>query len=122
MNSLGLHIVWCPKYPKDVLLGLIAKRWDSLLREIADERDWNIVAREVMPDHVRIFVRVGPTDSPTEVARAFKGRSPRMLDSDFPRPRCQRALWLKSSFVTSVGSVSEPTVRRYVEHQWDRAA
>ena len=30
-----------------------------------------------MPDHVRLFVRVGPTDAPAPVVRAFKGRTVR---------------------------------------------
>jgi len=36
--------------------------------------DWEIVAKEVMPDHVHVFVRVGPIDAPAQVVRAFKGR------------------------------------------------
>ena len=34
--------------------------------------DGEIVAKEVMPDHVHVFVRVGPTDAPAQVVRAFK--------------------------------------------------
>ena len=122
VNSLGLHIVWCPKYSKGILLGLRANRLDALFREIVDERGWNIVASEVMPEHVDIFVKVGPTDSPAEVARAFKGRSSRVPRTEFPRRRRQRVLWSKSYFVASVGYVSEPTVRRHIEHQRDRVA
>ena len=122
VNSLGLHIVWCPKYRKGIVLGLIANRLDVLLREIARERGWNIVASEVMPDHVHIFVRVGPTDSLADVARSFKSRSSRVLRSEFSRLRRQCVLWSKSYFVAPVGEVCEPTVRRVIEHPWDRAA
>jgi len=107
-------MVWCPKCRKGILLGLIAKRLDALLREIADERGWNVVASEVMPDNVHIFVRVGPADSPAEVAR--------VLGSAFLGLRVQSVLWSKSYFVTSVGEVCEQNVRRVIEHQWDRAA
>ena len=46
---------------------------DELLELIADAHGWQIVAKEVMPDHVHLFVRVGPTDAPAQVVRAFKG-------------------------------------------------
>jgi putative transposase len=119
---LGLHVVWCPKYPKRVLGGRVAPRLNELLDEIAADNDWQIVAREVMPDHVHIFVRVRPTDSPAEVARKFKGRTSRVLRSEFAWLGHRRVLWSKSYFAASVGYVSGATVRRYIEHQWDAVA
>lgn len=73
--SLGLHLVWCPKYRRRVLGGRVAARCGELLGQIADKHSWEIVAQEVMPDHVHLFVRVGPTDAPAAVVRAFKGRT-----------------------------------------------
>lgn len=64
----------------------------DLLEQIADEHDRQIVAKEVMPDHVHPFVRVGPTDAPAAVVRAFKGRIARVLRQEFrtyaATPRC----------------------------------
>jgi len=122
VTSLGLHVVWCPKYRKRLLGGRVALRLNELLDEIAGENDWRIVAREVMPDHVHIFVRVRPTDSPAEVARKFKGRTSRVLRAEFAWLGRRRVLWSKSYFAASVGYVSEATVRRYIEHQWDVVA
>ena len=122
VTSLGLHVVWCPKYRKRVLRGRVACRLGELLAEIAEANGWEIVASEVMPDHVHIFVRVGSTDSPGEVARALKGRTARVLRQEFWWLRKGPALWSKSYFAASVGYVSEATVRRYIEHQWDEAA
>lgn len=122
VSSLGLHLVWCPRFRRRVLGGRVAGRLVELLDEIAAEHDWQIVAREVVPDHVHIFVRVHPTDSPAGVARAFKGRTSRVLRAEFAWLGRQGALWSKSYFAASVGYVSEAAVRRYIEHQWDRAA
>ena len=122
VTSLGLHVVWCPKYRKRVLRGRVACRLDELLVEVAAERRWEIVASEVMPDHVHLFIRVGSTDSPGEVARALKGRTARVLRQEFWWLRKGPALWSKSYFAASVGYVSEATVHRYIEHQWDEAA
>jgi putative transposase len=118
--SLGLHLVWCPKYRRRVLGGRVARRLDELLRKIAAEHGWQIVAHEVMPDHVHLFVRVGPADAPASVVRAVKGRTARELRQEFPYLRNHaKVLWSPSYFAASVGYVSETTVRRYIEHQWD---
>lgn len=122
VTSLGLHVVWCPKYRKRLLGERVAVRLNGLLEEIADDHGWEIVASEVMPDHLHIFVRVRATDSPAEVVRAFKGRTSRALRAEFPWLGRKRVLWSKSYFAASVGYVSESTVRRYIEHQWDEAA
>jgi len=50
--DLGLHVVWCPKYRRPVLGGRVAKRLEELLRQKADERGWEVITLEVMPDHV----------------------------------------------------------------------
>ena len=122
VTSLGLHVVWCPKYRKRLLGERVAVRLSGLLDEIAADHGWEIVASEVMPDHLHIFVRVRATDSPAEVVRAFKGRTSRALRAEFPWLGRKRVLWSKSYFAASVGYVPESTVRRYIEHQWDEAA
>lgn len=122
--SLGLHLVWCPKYRRRVLGGRVAARCGELLEQVADEHGWEIVAKEVIPDHVHLFVRVVPPDAPAQVVRAFKGRTARVLRAEFPYlRRLTKVLWSPSSyFAASVGYVSESTVRRYIEHQWDAVA
>lgn len=121
--SLGLHLVWCPKYRRRILGRRVAARCDELLEQIASGHGWQIVAKEVMPDHVHLFVRVGPTDAPAMVVRAFKGRTARVLRHEFAYLRgLAKVLWSPSYFAASVGYVSESTVRRYIEHQCNAVA
>jgi len=50
-----------------------------------------------MPDHVHLFVCVGPTDAPAQVVRAFKGRTARVLRAEFPYLRNRaKVLWSPS--------------------------
>jgi len=99
VTSLGLPVVWCPKYRTRVLGGRVAGRLNQLVGEIAAENGWQIVAREVLPDQVHIFVPVRPTDTPAQVAGRFKGRRTRVL---------------RAGYATAV--------RRSIQHQWDQVA
>jgi putative transposase len=115
---LGLHGIWCPKYRKPLLVGPVAVRMKEILDEVASEHGWQIEAVEVMPDHVHVFVLVGPRDSAAIVARAFKGRTSRLLRAEFKHLRSRLpTMWSRSYFVSSVGRVSAATVKRYIEQQ-----
>jgi putative transposase len=50
--SLKFYIVWCPKYRRPVLTGLVEVRLKELPTEVADEHAITIHVMEVMPDHV----------------------------------------------------------------------
>ena len=108
VSLLGLHVVWCPKYRRRTVGGRVARRLSELLEQIADEHAWQIMAKEVMPDHGHLFVRVGPTDAPAQVVRAFKfkGRTARVLRCEFPHLRSHaKVLWSPWYFAASVGYV-----------------
>ena len=120
VHSLGLHLVLCLKYRRPVLGGRVARRLDDLLEQIAGEHGGQIVGHEVMPHHVHLFVRVGPSDAAAAVVRALQGRTAPVLRREFPYLRnFAKVLWSPGYLAASVGDVSETTVRRYIEHQWD---
>lgn len=119
--DLGLHVVWCPKYRRPVLVGDVAIRLRELIDAKCAEHGWRIVACEVMPDHVHLFVKTRPKDSPSFVANQFKGMTSRVLRQEFPHLRSRLpTLWSRSFFVASVGAVSAATVRRYIDTQYER--
>jgi putative transposase len=114
--------VWCPKYRRRLLGGRVAIGLAELVEQIATENGWQIVAKEVMADHVHLFVRVRRIDAPAEVVRRFRGRTARVLRQEFRWLARSKVLCSPSYFAASVGYVSEATVRRYLEHQWDAVA
>jgi len=119
--DLGLHVVWCPKYRRQVLGGRVAVRLRELIEQKAAGNGWRIVACEIMPDRVHLFVKTGPKDSPSHVANQFKGYTSRMLRDEFPHLRSRLpTLWSKSYFAATVGAVSAATVQRYIDTQYER--
>jgi putative transposase len=119
--DLGLHVVWCPKYRRPVLGGQVGQRLDELIRQKADERGWEIIALDVMPDHVHLFVKHDPKASASYVANQFKGFTSRVLRHEFPHLRSKLpTLWSSSYFAASAGAVGADAVRRYIDTQRER--
>jgi putative transposase len=117
VHTIGWHLVWCPKYRKKVLVGDVAVRLVEVLRAKATEREWEILAVEVMADHVHLFVRTPPSVSPARLDQ-LKGSAAHALRSEFAHLRSRLPTpWSKSYFVASVGRVSEVTIRLYIDEQ-----
>lgn len=90
------------------------------LQEIADKWAFEVVAQEVMPDHVHRFVSVPPKHSPAELAELCKGASSRYLRQEFPaeinKPIWKvGTLWAPSYYVGTAGAVSADVIKRYIQ-------
>lgn len=121
VSNLHLHLVWCPKYRRPVLVGPVADRLKGLLREKAQALGTEIKRMEVMPDHVHLFVTVPPTNAPQFYANQFKGYTSRMLREEFRHLKSALpSLWSRSYYVGSAGTVTEATIRRYIASQRER--
>ncbi|MDD1444362.1 IS200/IS605 family transposase, partial [Dolichospermum sp. ST_sed3] len=72
---VNYHFVWIPKRRKKVLVGEIATRARQIFAELAIEKGWDILALEVAPDHIHLFISVKPTDTPHLVIKAFNPHS-----------------------------------------------
>ena len=120
VSPLGLHLVWCPRGRRRLLGGRVAVRLGGLLEQIGAENGWEIVAREVVADHVHLCVRVGPVDAPARVVRRFEARTARVLRRECAWPADSTVLWSPSYMVAPGGYGSAATVRRYIEHRWVR--
>jgi putative transposase len=119
--SLKYHLIWCPKYRKPVLAPPVDARLKQLLVEIAEATDMKVLAMEVRPDYVHVFVETDVRRAPAEIAAKFKANTSRILREEFPHLRTRLpTLWSRSYFISTVGAVSETTIRRYIENQKGR--
>lgn len=114
------HFVWIPKYRREVLAGEVAEYTKGILRSIAEELGCEVIAIEVMQDHIHLFVNCPPRYAPSYLANYFKGKSARLILKKFPELRkyTNGKLWTRSYFVSTAGNVSSETIKKYVEEQW----
>ena len=112
---VNYHFVWIPKRRKKVLTGNIATRCRQIFRDVAIEKNWDILALVVAPDHIHLFISVKPTDTPHLVIKAFKGRSSYLIRKEFPEMLKLPSLWTSSYFVSTAGNISSESVRKYIE-------
>ena len=111
------HIVWCPKYRKQVLTKDVATSLEALLRNICNECAWPIIAIEIQPDHVHLFVSIPPAISVASAIQILKGRTARSLFLKHPMIKNKLwggQLWSPSYYVGTAGSVSAETIQNYI--------
>jgi len=114
------NLVWIPRYRKRVLVGPVEARLKELLAEIATQYGFEILAVEVMSDHVYLFVSAPPKFSSAEIVRLFKGITSCKLTKEFESLRRQywgghATLWAEGYYVGTAGHVSAETIKRYIE-------
>lgn len=116
--NIKYHLVWCPKYRRQVLTDNVVVRLKELLNTKATELGVEIEIMEIMPDHVHVFITGTPVEAIQHIVNQLKGYSSRILRTEFTELRSKLpCLWSRSYYVGTVGHVSEETVKRYIEAQ-----
>lgn len=115
--NIGYHLIWCTKYRRKLLIGDVEARLKVLLIGKADDLGISIETMEVMPDHIHLFVKTSPVDSPHYIVQQLKGYTSRILHQEFPLKKKVPSLWTRSYYCESIGHISQETVTRYIEDQ-----
>lgn len=115
------HIIWCPKFRYSVLQNGIEDRIKEILFDICEKYQYKVKAMEVMPDYIHLFVDCPQTVAPCDIVRTLKAISAIRLFQREPRlkqfyAKCG-ALWSSGYFISTVGHISEATVKQYIEEQ-----
>lgn len=120
VQLVNYHIVFAPKYRRQLLVGQRKTRLQEILTSVANDNGWRIIALEIMPDHVHLFVSANTKTRLEQVVRRFKGRSSRVLREEFPELLKMPTLWTRSYFLSTAGNVSSETIQKYIENQWGK--
>ena len=116
--SCKYHVVWCPKYRRKVLTGIVELRLKELIYEAAAEINVDIIEMEIMTDHVHLLMEVDPQFGIHRAVKAIKGKTSRVLRSEFASLRSRLpSLWTNSYFVSTVGGAPLSAIKQYIENQ-----
>jgi putative transposase len=116
--SCQYHVVFCPKYRRQVLVGDIEKRLRELILEKQGEYGYEVLDMEIMPDHVHLLLDVNPKIGVYTTVSKIKGYTSKQLRSEFPSLKKRiPTLWTHSRFISTVGSVTLEAVTKYIDEQ-----
>ncbi|MEO8838120.1 MAG: IS200/IS605 family transposase [Herbaspirillum sp.] len=116
--SCKYHVIWCPKYRKSVLIDGVDVRLKEIIQTVAKECNSEILELKVMPDHVHLLVEVDPQFGIHRLIKLMKGRSSRLIRTEFKWIKSRLpTLWTNSYFVSTIGGAPLEVVKQYIEQQ-----
>lgn len=118
--SLQYHIVWVTKYRKPVFIGKIESDVKKYLNEMLQSLSMDVIAMEVMPDHIHLLVNCKPQLRLSDAIKILKGNIARWLFLSHPEIKEQLwggHLWNPSYFVATVSNRSLEQVAGYINSQ-----
>jgi putative transposase len=117
VHLLNYHFVWTPKRRKPVLVGQVARDCQSLIEQKCLEQGWVILDLAIQSDHIHLFVRIFPSNSPAEVVKECKGITSFHLRKKIPHLKKLPSMWTHSYFVATAGNVSSQAIQQYIQPQ-----
>ena len=116
------HIILVCKYRKQLLVGAVEYDMKKIMRHISEISDFDIEVMETDKDHLHMMVRSDPKLSPLQIVRRLKQMSISAVwkkYGDFLRHNFykEHTFWTDGYFVSSIGNVSQETIKKYIENQ-----
>ena len=119
-HRILVHLVWCPKYRRRVLIGNVAIRLKELLTQACQVNDWRIHELSIQRDHVHLLIQINPRESIARVAQLLKGGSSYIIRREFSELEeflWGNSFWSDGYFAESIGSKNEQLMRAYIQNQ-----
>jgi len=119
--QINYHIVFCPKFRHNALSEPVQIALKEIFVQIANGYEFEILALEIMPDHVHLFVSAKPMIAPTTIVKTLKSISTVQIFYAFPMLKKKyfwgTGLWSRGYYVGTAGVVSSETIKRYIAMQ-----
>ena len=119
--SLQYHIVWTPRYRRNILVRGIKQYLEKMLQYLEGlDEDIEVIRVNVQSDHVHLVMVIPPRVSVAEVVQFMKSRTGKALNEkfDFIRKAMygKEGMWSRGYCVSSCG-LDAKAILRYVEYQ-----
>ena len=113
------HIVWIPKYRRKTIYKNIRPELGEILRDLAKQKNCEILEGHLMKDHVHILIEIPPKLAVSNVVGYIKGKSAIQIARTFngvQRNYKGQHFWARGYYVSTVGR-DEEVIRNYIKRQ-----
>ena len=113
------HVVFIPKYRRKALYGKLRQQLGPVFRELARQKECDILEGHLMPDHVHVLISIPPKYAVAQVMGFIKGKSAIHIARVYAGHRRNfvgQHFWARGYLVSTVGK-DEAAVRKYIQEQ-----
>ena len=113
------HIVFAPKYRRQVIYGKIKGDIGTILRKLCEYKGVEILEATACPDHIHMLVSIPPKISVSSFVGYLKGKSSLMIFDKHANLKYKygnRHFWCKGYYVDTVGRNKE-AIAKYIREQ-----
>ena len=119
--KIRYHIIFSTKYRRKILTPIR----DEILSymKLAETKDFHIKTQEIDKDHIHLLVYATPNIAPFEIVSRLKQYSTYNVWKNFHDYMSyyywsgKHYLWTRGYFCSTIGDVSDKTIRHYIENQ-----
>lgn len=113
------HIVFAPKYRRQVIYGKIKADIGQIIRKLCDHKGVEIIEANACTDHIHMLVSIPPKLSVSSFMGYLKGKSSLMIfdrHANLKYKYGNRQFWCKGYYVDTVGR-NKNAIAKYIQNQ-----
>ena len=113
------HIVFAPKYRRQVIYGKIKYDIGKMLRKLCEYKGVEIIEAEACKDHIHMLVSIPPKYSIAQIVGYLKGKSSLMIFEKYANLKYKygnRHFWCRGYYVSTVGR-HKHAIQEYIRNQ-----
>ena len=113
------HIVFAPKYRRQVIYGKIKADIEIMLRKLCEYKQVEILEAEACKDHIHMLVSIPPKYSVSQIMGYLKGKSSLMIFEKYANMKYKygnRHFWCRGYYVDTVGR-NKKAIAEYIRNQ-----
>ena len=113
------HIVFAPKYRRQIIYGKIKADIGQMLRKLCEYKGIEIIEAEACKDHIHMLVSIPPKFSVAQIMGYLKGKSSLMIFEKYANLKYKygnRHFWCRGYYVSTVGA-NKKAIQEYIRNQ-----
>ena len=113
------HIVFAPKYRRQIIYGKIKLDIGQMLRKLCEYKGIEIIEAEACKDHIHMLVSIPPKYSIAQIMGYLKGKSSLMIFEKYANLKYKygnRHFWCRGYYVSTVGR-NKKAIQEYIQNQ-----